>query len=374
MKPDSNCRVRPENKRKVETPRLLLCEMTQNDVPELCSMLQDDEVMYAWEHSFSTEEVRSWISRNIVRYQEYGYGYWLAFDKTSGETVGQIGLIPEEIEGGLHLGIGWILRKKYWGKGYAAEGGKACLDYAFHQLNAGRVIADIRPMNRSSIRVAERIGMTPMGTYDKNVGGKIMTHRLYYARTPKVTVSDYDPVWTEQFAGMKRLLFPVLLKFGGMLEHVGSTSVPGLAAKPVIDADYILSDASLMPQVKTELEALGFFHRGDGGLPGREMFTETLKLDFRHNFYVCAPGCVPVENHIRLRSYLRLHRDAATRYGALKKQLAAQFPGDVESYCAGKSDLISEFLAAAGMDATEVSAINNLNKNIPWQTGRSAAE
>ena len=177
----------PSNGRIItKSSRLILREMTPEDFPLLCTMLQDPEVMYAWEHTFSEAEVREWITRNVFRYQDCGYGYWLAFDKTSGNNIGQIGILPEEINGEFFFGVGWILRRESWGKGYATEGGRACLDYAFLQLHARRVIADIRPSNLRSIRVAERLGMIPIGTYDKQVGGKRMTHRIYCAiRDPR---------------------------------------------------------------------------------------------------------------------------------------------------------------------------------------------
>ena len=139
------------NGRKIlQTGRLELREMSVADFSSLCKMLQDIEVMYAWEHAFSDNEVQDWIARNMVRYRKDGCGYWLAFERESGICVGQIGLLKEEIFGVNHIGIGWILAKKYWGMGYAVEGAAACLDYAFNKLNASRVIADIRPHNISS--------------------------------------------------------------------------------------------------------------------------------------------------------------------------------------------------------------------------------
>ncbi len=350
-------------RRIVETERLYLREMTPSDLPALCSMLQDIEVMYAWEHAFSDEEVSAWIDRNRARYREYGCGYWLAVDKISGRVVGQAGLIPEEIEGRRHLGIGWMLAREHWHRGYAVEAAKACLEYAFRVRGEERIVADIRPQNGASIRVAESLGMLTLGEYDKVVGGKIMPHRLYYIRTPQITVTDYDPAWLEAFQTLARLLAPVLHRFGGALEHIGSTSVEGLAAKPVIDVDYVLADAALWPQVKRELETLGFYHRGDGGLPGREMFTESLRLDFRHNFYVCVAGSPHLENHLQLRGYLRGNPEALRRYGECKKRLAREFPDSVDDYCVGKSDLLSEFLAAAGFDVDTVDDINKINKS-----------
>lgn len=346
----------------LETERLRLCEMSRADFPAIAAMLQDPEVMYAWERTLSTTEVNAWIERNLARYRRHGYGYWLAFERGTGEPIGQIGLIPEEIDGIFHLGIGWMLRRNQWKKGYASEAAKASLTYAFRVLRAGRVIADIRPGNTASIRLAERLGMIHCGEYNKTVDGKIMPHRLYYLRTPLVTVTDYDPHWPEQFELLRKHLRPLLEKFNCRLEHVGSTAVPGLAAKPVIDADCILSDGSQWPAVRGALERFGFFHRGDGGLKGREMFTETLALPFRHNFYVCLPESLHLANHLKLRDYLRETPEAVHHYGALKRRLAERFPDDVDSYCAGKSGLLAEFLQAAGMPLSAVEKISRLNR------------
>ena len=148
-----------------ESPRLRLREMTEADLPVLADMLQDPEVMYAWERTFSDSEVRGWLERNQARYRQYGYGYWLACRREDGEVVGQIGLLPEEIEGRMHVGIGWMLRRKFMKRGFASEGGRACLEYAFRRLRGGRVVADIRPGNRTSRRVAERLGMLLCGEY-----------------------------------------------------------------------------------------------------------------------------------------------------------------------------------------------------------------
>ena len=100
------------NGRKIlQTGRLELREMSVADFSSLCKMLQDIEVMYAWEHAFSDNEVQDWIARNMVRYRKDGCGYWLAFERESGICVGQIGLLKEEIFGVNHIGIGWILAK-----------------------------------------------------------------------------------------------------------------------------------------------------------------------------------------------------------------------------------------------------------------------
>ena len=345
----------------LETERLMLRELNDNDFGALRAMLQDPRVMYAWERTFSDDEVRSWIARMRERYREDGFAYWAAVEKASGAVIGQIGLLKEEFEGNSHVGVGYILSHSGCGRGYATEGARACLDHAFRRLGVRRVIADIRPENLSSIRVAQRLGMDPAQLVVKQVYGKAMPHRIYLKRTPLITVEPYNPKWPERFNRLKELLAPVLNDFDCRLEHVGSTSVPGLAAKPVIDADLILNAPERLGELKARLEPLGFGSRGDLGLPGREMFTESLRLDFPHNFYVCLPGAAPLRNHLELRDYLRSHPEAARRYGELKRELAARFPDDVDAYCASKSDLIAGFLGDIGFDRAEVEQIRAAN-------------
>ncbi len=163
----------------IETPRLRLRRLTPEDFPELCGILQDEAVMYAWEHAFSDEEVRDWISRNMERYGRDGYGYFAAIDKSTGEMVGNIGLLEEEILGKACLGVGYILRRDCWGQGYALEGARGCAEYARNVLGAKELVADIRPGNHASRKVAEKLGMTPTGEYDKPYRGKLLPHLIY---------------------------------------------------------------------------------------------------------------------------------------------------------------------------------------------------
>ncbi|NCB64401.1 MAG: N-acetyltransferase [Clostridia bacterium] len=156
-----------------------MSRLTPEDFTKLRGILQDESVMYAWEHAFSDQEVRDWISRNMERYVRDGYGYFAAVDKATGEMVGNIGLLREEILGKTCIGVGYILRRNCWGRGYAAEGARGCIGYARNVLHVREVIADIRPENRPSRRVAESLGMTLTGEYDKPYRGKLLPHLIY---------------------------------------------------------------------------------------------------------------------------------------------------------------------------------------------------
>ncbi|MDF2930032.1 GNAT family N-acetyltransferase [Anaerospora sp.] len=162
-----------------ESKRLLFRKMVKSDFQNLCPVLQDKEVMYAWEHAFTDEEVNSWIDKNLERYSNEGYSYFAVIEKDTDYFIGVMGPLIEQTEAGEQIGIGYILNKQYWGKGYAVEGARASLDYAFQYLNADRVIAHIRPNNLPSRKVAEKLGMEIEGEYIKHYKGKEMLHLIY---------------------------------------------------------------------------------------------------------------------------------------------------------------------------------------------------
>lgn len=159
--------------------RLLLRYITQNDFCELKSILQNPEVMYAWEYQFDDKDVQDWIDKNLEIYQKYNLGYFIIEDKLSHKILGQAALMPDFIENKLYHEIGYILKKEYWHKGFATECAKALTDYAFEKLNLTEVIFEIRPSNKASRNVAERLGAKTEGEFIKHVRGKDMVHLIY---------------------------------------------------------------------------------------------------------------------------------------------------------------------------------------------------
>ncbi|WP_250676001.1 GNAT family N-acetyltransferase [Paraclostridium ghonii] len=163
----------------LETDRLVFRKISKDDYVVIANMLQDIEVMYAWEKSFSDKEVNLWIEENLKRYENEGYSYFLVVEKASKKTVGVMGPLIENINEEKFIGIGYILNKQFWGKGYATEGARACVEYAFNELNADTVIAQIRTNNTSSKNVAKRLNMKEVDKYIKIYDKKEMEHLIY---------------------------------------------------------------------------------------------------------------------------------------------------------------------------------------------------
>lgn len=163
----------------LSSERLIFKRITEEDFQDLCEILKDPEVMYAWEHNFTDEDVHAWINKRCTLYNLVGYDYFLAIDKITNEVVGQIGLLDESVNGEHFAGIGYILKKKFLNKGFATEGAKAMIDYAFNVLGKEKVIATIRPENIASCKVAERLGMKKESEFVKFYNGKDMLHVVY---------------------------------------------------------------------------------------------------------------------------------------------------------------------------------------------------
>ena len=163
-----------------ETERMTFRRFTEQDRAAAEVFLKDPEVMYAWEHGFSDAEVTDWFARNAERYARYGCSWLCAEEKETGETVGAIGLIFNGDIGGMAMWeIGYILNKRFWGKGYAAEGALGCADYAFRVIGTDKVAAQMRTDNAASRAVAQRLGMRYAGTYDRFYCGKNTPYDIY---------------------------------------------------------------------------------------------------------------------------------------------------------------------------------------------------
>ena len=151
----------------LETERLYLREMTQDDFPSLCNILQDEETMYAYEGAFTDSEAQEWLDRQMARYRKWGFGLWAVILKENEEMIGQCGLTMQPWKDEEVLEVGYLFERSHWHKGYATEAAKACKWYTF---------------NTASQNVAVRNGMTIADTWTKHYRGVDMPHYRYVVR------------------------------------------------------------------------------------------------------------------------------------------------------------------------------------------------
>ena len=187
----------------------------------------------------------------------------------------------------------------------------------------------------------------------------------------RIVIEEYSSGWPLAFAQLQSVFRSYLGSYVAAVEHVGSTSVEGLPAKPIIDIDLIIEDSALLKPVITVLQDLGYQHVGDMGITGREAFKRKSSLTPvdgssrswpAHHLYVCTAGNISLKNHLAFRNYLRSHPPKAKAYGELKKRLAKENPDNIDAYVSGKTEFITGILKEMGFDAAELDDITRQNK------------
>ena len=163
-------------------------------------------------------------------------------------------------------------------------------------------------------------------------------------------ISKYSKSWVRSFADIKREIDKAFKGFDYTIEHVGSTSVPHLDAKPIIDIDIIYSTPSDLEEIKQSLEKLGYYHNGDQGIKDREVFKRNGKeankcLDnILHHLYVCPVNSIALERHILSRNFLRKNEWARIKYQQIKYALAEKANQNKRVYAELKELHVNSFI------------------------------
>lgn len=177
----------------------------------------------------------------------------------------------------------------------------------------------------------------------------------------RVQVVEFDPQWPRVFERIHSFVWPAVSDIAVNIEHVGSTSVPGLSGKPVIDACIVVASKKDVPVCVERLASIGYVHRGTLGVPEREAFRRPDHLP-RHHLYLSPRGSLSLRNHLGFRNYLRAHPEAAQEYGRLKASLARRFPDDIDSYIVGKTEFVLRILREIGLNEAELGEIRRINQ------------
>lgn len=145
----------------ITTQRLILRELTGDDLDDIAALLGDPEVMRYYPRPRTRTEAQEWIDWNLRLYRDYGFGLWAMTLRDSGAFVGDCGLTLQRVDGAEEIEVGYHVRADMQGNGYATEAAAAARDYARHTLGLHRLIAIISPANTPSQRVAAKIGLRP---------------------------------------------------------------------------------------------------------------------------------------------------------------------------------------------------------------------
>ncbi|MGE5404432.1 MAG: GrpB family protein [Candidatus Saccharibacteria bacterium] len=163
-------------------------------------------------------------------------------------------------------------------------------------------------------------------------------------RTRVVEILPYDPMWKVDFEQIKSMVSGYIGDLILDIEHVGSTSVEGLAAKPIIDLDVVIESNDKLPEIIKRLAAEGYEYQGNLDVEGREAFHRKFPDGYRYNLYVCPQDGKGYCEHIAFRDYLRVNESARLEYEKLKKNQAKEFRYDIDKYADGKTEFVKYIL------------------------------
>ena len=169
-------------------------------------------------------------------------------------------------------------------------------------------------------------------------------------QTKRVVVVPYNQKWESAFEEIKKEIEAVIGDIILGIEHIGSTSVKGMSAKPCIDIDVIIKDYSVFNDIVEKLGVIGYLHEGNLGIKDREAFKYTDKHNLMmHHLYVCPQYSEELNRHITFRDFLRHNTEAVIKYSLVKEKAAELFPNDIDKYIEYKTPCIEELYAMCGL-------------------------
>ncbi|MBM3184309.1 MAG: GNAT family N-acetyltransferase, partial [Chlamydiae bacterium] len=249
----------------------------------------------------------------------------------------------QTIDGTNLVELAYRFDPSYWGKGLAVEAAAAIVEYGFRELHLDQVIAIIDPQNKQSVRVAAKIGMH----YWKDSVFHEIPVRIY--RLSKIVVNPFHSSWARSFDEARKQLKEVFGSLQIEFFHIGSTSIPGCSAKPVIDILGVTSDILQIDGFDQAMIERGFKPLGEYGMKQRRFFQRKDGIPI--NLHIFEESDPEVNRHLRFCHYLREHPDRMRQYSSLKETLAKRYPHDIQSYILGKERLIKEIDMLAAWEA-----------------------
>lgn len=186
-------------------------------------------------------------------------------------------------------------------------------------------------------------------------------------------IEPYNPNWKTEFKNIKQVIATELSDIIPQvdIQHVGSTSIQGLFAKPILDLDIIITDKASLNGITLRLEKIGYSSKGEQGIPGRFAFRQISELSpltptnrkwQSHHLYVCYADSLALKNHLLFRDILKSNEDLKNEYSKLKKSLTDN-PGITrEEYTSRKTEFIISVLTTAGLDEKSLQEITDTNR------------
>jgi GrpB-like predicted nucleotidyltransferase (UPF0157 family) len=336
----------------LETTRLILKTPELSDLNNLIILRADPDVMrYTGDGVQEQETVKEALNFFISYYHEHRMGFFSVFEKDSGDFIGQAGLFHLSFDDKQpEIEIAYRLHKQFWGKGYATELAKALVHWGFENLSKDKFIASCLPENIASQKVLQKAGLDFIRKIILEDGTEILRYEIY--KNDAIELMPYDDKWPKLAALEIQHLCEVLSKQSIInIEHIGSTAIPHICAKPVIDIQIGVESLQAIKAPAIEaLTQLGYVYWDENPDPTRLFFVKGMPPFGErrtHHVHIVEYDSDHWRDKILFRDYLRAHPDTAKEYEQLKNQLAKESTYDREKYTNDKLAFIQKILKLA---------------------------
>ncbi len=334
----------------LETKRLVLKTPELSHFADLLALRTDPEVMkYIGKNGAlqTKEEVAQFLTLAIAYQAKHGFGFCSVFEKESGNFVGQAGLCHLALDDSqTEIELAYRLNKHSWGKGYATELARALITWGFQHLPVHKLIAVTHSDNTRSKNVLNKTGMIHIGKRDYR-GVQVESYEIY--KNDSIELVPYRPEWVD-LARAEIQMLRRLLPSSELLDiqHVGSTAIPNIHAKPIIDIQIAVKSLAIIKPIAIErLTSQSYVYWHDNPDVERMFFVKGMPPfgDKRtHHVHIVEPTSKHWQEKLQFRDYLCLHPEAAKEYETLKINLAKHYAYDREGYTDAKAVFINTIL------------------------------
>lgn len=320
-----------------ETQRLVAKRIHANDLDKLLLMHEDPVVMKTLGGIRTHKETNDNLSWNLDEWQQNGFGFWMFYLKNTDIWIGRGGIRRVIVNDCEEVEVGYALMPAFWHQGYATEIALASVEIAFEILRLQNLVAFTLTTNKASQHVMEKVGFK----YERDFTHANLPHvlyRLYSDRTANLVA--YDESWPNRYRLEADKIQSALGDLLMDIHHMGSTAIPHMPAKPVIDILLECDNFDQISTIQTQLQTVGYAYLRRSIIPYFSFFTSNTVDDLRFHIHIYERGDPQIQRHIHFRDYLRQHPEDAQAYRDLKLKLSKLYIDDMHQYVQGKDQFV----------------------------------
>lgn len=319
------------------TKRLRAQKITEQDFSALVELHSNEQVMQYLGGTKNPDEMRAHFDWLINHWHMHGFGLWLFYTLDSNEWIGIGGLKRSKIQGAHETEILYELLPQFWQQGYATEITHACMEIAFEVLRLGNIVGFTQITDEPTRRVMEKAGFE----YEKDFIHRGHANALYRLQSyRKADVLPYDDAWPDLYEQEAIRIKNLLGDAAIATHHIGSTAIPNMPAKPIIDIILELDDITAIGEAKEKLREISYRYLRRQVVPHHTYFTNKKVNNIGYNLHIAERGNPQIKRHILFKDYLSDDAQLAGSYAELKIKLASEFRDDINAYVTSKDKLV----------------------------------